>query len=127
MSSQLPPPPRNVTNTRDMYTWLYRLYAYVTGEIGGQVMDGEAVVAATASALPLVAEQQKDLQGIPLLIAPDGGGEFAKELQSVQLAQLQSRVSELQKQVDALILYATRPPQDDKFQDAVLMSGVRKT
>jgi len=81
MSSQLPPPPRNVTNTRDMYTWLYRLYAYVTGEIGGQVMDGEAVVAATASALPLVAEQQKELQGLPLLITPDGGGEFAKDLQ----------------------------------------------
>jgi hypothetical protein len=127
MSSQLPPPPRNVTNTRDMYTWLYRLYAYVTGETGGQVMDGEALVAATASALPSVAEQQKELQGLPMLITPDGGGEFAKELQSVQLAQLQSRVSELQKQVDALILYATRPKVDDKFQDTVLMSGVRKT
>jgi hypothetical protein len=127
MSTPLPPPPRNVTDTREMYTWLYRLYAYVVGSTGGLVLDSEAVLsAASSAAIALSAEQQKAIQDAKLLGRPSQDAEVSKQLQDVQLAQLQSRVSELQKQVDALILYATRPQVDDKIQDAVLMSGVRK-
>lgn len=127
MSAPLPPPPRNITNTREMYTWLYRLYAYIVGDAGSMVLDSEAILSAASSeTMALSAEQQKDIQGSRLLDRPGTTGENGKDLQAVQLAQLRVQVSELQKQVDALILYATRPKQDDKYQDAVLMSGVRK-
>ncbi len=128
MSLPLPPPPRNITDTREMYTWLYRLYAYVMGNVGGMVLDGEAILSAASSeTMALSAEQQKAIQGAPLLEQPRADGEYAKQLQGIQIQQLRTQVAELQKQVDALILHATRPKFEDKFQDAVLMSGVRKS
>lgn len=129
MSAPLPPPPpRSFQNNPEIYRWLYKLYAYVVGDTGDVVLDSEAILSAASSeTMALSAEQQKDIQGSRMLGVPAHDGERIKELQAVQLQQLQARVSELQKQVDALILYATRPKVDDKYQDAVLMSGVRKT
>lgn len=84
MSLPLPPPPRNVTDTREMYTWLYRLYAYVSGSAGGVEVSGDAVVMSSNSTASQIAEQQKTSQGLALSASPTGG-EYAKDLEGAIL------------------------------------------
>lgn len=88
MAGILPPPPRSLLNDRELYIWLSRVHAILDGQDSGYELSGD-VISSTAS-------------------SNADGAELAKSVQGVELMQLRAQVSEMQKQIEQMMLMAAQ-------------------
>lgn len=88
MAGRLPPPPRSLLNNRELYIWLSRVHAILDGQDSGYELSGD-VISSTAS-------------------SNADGAELAKSVQGVELMQLRAQVSEMQKQIEQMMLMAAQ-------------------
>lgn len=105
MPLNLPPPPRSLLNDRELYIWLSKLHAILSGQDSSYELSADAI-SSTSSSNADVAE-------------------LAKAVQGSELMQLRAQIGEMQKQIDRLmpLSSSTIPKTPDTIPAHVLSMG----
>lgn len=84
MPLNLPPPPRSLLNDRELYIWLSKIHAILSGQDSSYELSSDTISSTSTSNAD--------------------GAELAKSVQGVELMQLRAQVGEMQKKIDQMAL-----------------------